>query len=54
MPLSVRLMITDNICTIQMEMPCNAKVSDVIEELAELTTENKYKLTLCNDGQPLK
>jgi hypothetical protein len=37
-----------------MEMPCNSKVADVIEELAELTTENKYKLTLAKDGQPLK
>jgi hypothetical protein len=54
MPLSVRVLVTEDICTIQMQMPCNSKVSDVIEELAELTTENKYKLTLAMDGEPLK
>ncbi len=54
MPLSVRVMANEDICTIQMEMQCNDKVSDVILELAEFTTENKYKLSLIKDGKPLK
>ena len=36
----------DCICTVQMNVSCNARVSDVIEELAELTNENKYKISL--------
>lgn len=54
MPVTVRVMVNDEPSTIQMEMSCSAKVSDVIEELAELTTENKYKLTLVKDGVALK
>lgn len=54
MPINVRVMANDDICTINMEMGCNDKASDVILELAEFTTENKYKLSLVKDGKPLK
>lgn len=37
-----------------MEVSCNDKVSDVIDELAEFTTENKYKLTIVKDGKAMK
>ena len=46
MPISVQILVNENIETINMHVSCSAKVSDVVEELAELTTENKWKLTL--------
>ena len=37
-----------------MLMLCNNKVSDIVEEIAELTNENKYKLALINKEKTLK
>lgn len=54
MPVLVRLMVSEDLCSIQMQMSTNDKVSDVVEELAEFATENKYKLTIVKDGKPLK
>ena len=40
--------------TIQMLMLCNNKVSDIVEEIAELTNENKYKLAIIHKEKTLK
>ena len=32
-------------------MSCNDTVADLIDEVAEFTTENKYKLVIVKDGQ---
>jgi hypothetical protein len=41
MMVNVRVMVNEEVCSIQMEMSCNDKVADLINELAEFTTENK-------------
>lgn len=41
MMVNVRVMVNEEVCSIQMEMFCNDKVADLINELAEFTTENK-------------
>ena len=54
MEVVVRVMVSDEPCTINMHVPCSAKVADIIDELSELTTEGKYKLSLIKDEQVLK
>lgn len=55
MPVQVRVMAAENqICLIEMQLSCNSKVSDIIDEVAEFTTENKYKLTVVFNGKQMK
>jgi hypothetical protein len=55
MPVHVRVMAAENqICLIEMQLSCNSKVSDIIDEVAEFTTENKYKLTVVVNGKQMK
>jgi hypothetical protein len=55
MPVQVRVMVAENqMCLIEMQLSCNSKVSDIIDEVAEFTTENKYKLTVVVDGKQMK
>ena len=54
MEVVVRVMVSEEPCTINMQVSCNAKVADIIDELSELTTEGKYKLSLLKDEEVLK
>jgi hypothetical protein len=50
MPITVRVMVNEeNVYTVHMQMSCNDKVADIISELSDFTTENKYKLSLIKD-----
>lgn len=39
--------------TIKMLMQCNHKVAEIVQEIADLTGENKWKLQICKDGRTL-
>jgi hypothetical protein len=54
MEVTVRVMVNEEPCTINMQCSCNARVADIIDELSELTTEGKYKLSLVRDEEILK
>lgn len=37
-----------------MQVSCNARVRDILEEVAEFTNENKYKLSVLKDGKQMQ
>ena len=53
MSVNVRVLVSEDqeICSIQMQVSCNARVRDILEEVAEFTNENKYKLSVLKDGK---
>lgn len=55
MPIAVRVESSQqNACLLQLSMSCSDTVGDLIEEVAEFTTDNKYKLVIVKDGKQMK